>query len=159
MLQEIVEFIAQPDSLKGEVPESVENYDALPFLLSALPISFSVLGVQFAHELGHKLVAESRKVKLGAPVFLPNPQLGVFGAITQLKSMVRSRTDLFDIAAAGPTVGAFVSTSLFVVGLYLSTHSSAVRPFPNCSQSPSVWNVYCLGPTVWLLLKLYFTMH
>ena len=125
-LQEIVEFIAQPDSLKGEVPEYVENYDALPFLLSALPISFSVLGIQFAHELGHKLVAETRKVKLGAPVFLPNPQLGIFGAITQLKSMVRSRTDLFDIAFAGPAAGAFVSTSLFIVGLYLTTHSSAV---------------------------------
>ena len=60
------------------------------------------------------------QVKLGPPILLPNAQLGCFGAITQLKSLVRSRSDLFDIAAAGPLAAGILSLGLFGTGLAFS---------------------------------------
>ena len=71
------------------------------------------------------------QLKLGAPVLLPNAQIGCFGAITQLKSMARSRADLFDVAAAGPAAGAAVSAVLFTAGLIFSKSSPAVSPHPS----------------------------
>ena len=70
------------------------------------------------------------QLKLGAPVLLPNAQIGCFGAITQLKSMARSRADLFDVAAAGPAAGAIASAVLFTAGLIFSKSSPPVTPQP-----------------------------
>ena len=51
---------------------------------------------------------------------MPNSQLGTFGSVTQFKSLVRSRTDLFDFAAAGLAAGGAASLALFLAGLALS---------------------------------------
>ena len=68
------------------------------------------------------------QVKLGTPIFIPNGQIGLFGAVTQIKSLVRNRRDLFDIAAAGPLAGGIASLALFLTGLALSgSGASKVR--------------------------------
>lgn len=64
----VVDFLAQPDAFKGELPPEIENYDATPYLLSALPISLSVLGIQLAHEIAHKVVASTRNVSVSAAI-------------------------------------------------------------------------------------------
>lgn len=129
--QEVIDFVQQPEALKGVVPIEVEDYDPIPYFLSALPIALAVLGQQTVHEVAHRVVASTKKIKLGAPILLPNAQVGCFGAITQLKSLVRNRTDLFDVAAAGPAAGAAVSAALFVAGLALSQgNSEGLLPVP-----------------------------
>lgn len=62
MAQEVVDFVQQPDSLKGAVPLEVEDYDPVPYFLSALPITLAVLGTQSAHEVAHRVVASTKKV-------------------------------------------------------------------------------------------------
>lgn len=52
----------QPDNLKGAVPIEVEDYDPVPYFLSALPITLAVLGTQSAHEVAHRVVASTKKV-------------------------------------------------------------------------------------------------
>ena len=63
------------------------------------------------------------QIKLGPPLFIPNGQLGSFGAITQLKSLVRNRRDLFDVSAAGPAAAALASLALFTAGLVFTSGS------------------------------------
>lgn len=52
---------------------------------------------------------------------MPNSNIGTFGAISQIRSLIRSRADLFDVAFAGPAAAAAASAALFVTGLVLSS--------------------------------------
>ncbi len=42
----------------------MEDYDAVPYLLSALPIAGAVMATQAAHELAHRVVAARKKVSV-----------------------------------------------------------------------------------------------
>ncbi|KAI3763112.1 hypothetical protein L1987_53562 [Smallanthus sonchifolius] len=97
-----------------------------PFVESALPLVYGVLGVQLFHEVGHFLAAFPKKVKLSIPFFIPNITLGSFGAITQFKSILPDIKMKVDISLAGPFAGAALSLSMFVVGLLLSSKPDAV---------------------------------
>ena len=62
--QEIIEWLANPDAFQADaLPKFVEEYDAVPYLLSALPIAAAVMAVQLAHELAHRAVAARRQVR------------------------------------------------------------------------------------------------
>ena len=62
--QEIIEWLANPDAFQADaLPKFVEEYDAVPYLLSALPIAAGVMGVQLAHELAHRAVAARKQVR------------------------------------------------------------------------------------------------
>lgn len=61
------------------------------------------------------------QIKLGASLFIPNSQIGTFGAVTQFKSLVRNNTDMFDVSFAGPLAAATTSLLLFAVGLAWSS--------------------------------------
>ena len=128
---EVVEWLADPAGLAasdGSLPPFVANFDAASFVASALPIAAMVLGVQAAHELGHAVVAALRGVKASAPLLVPNGQLGTFGAITQIRSLLKTRADLFDFAAAGPTAGGALAAGLFFGGLALSVAGGDAAP-------------------------------
>ena len=112
----------------GSLPPFVANFDAASFVASALPIAAMVLGVQAAHELGHAVVAALRGVKASAPLLVPNGQLGTFGAITQIRSLLKTRADLFDFAAAGPTAGGALAAGLFFGGQALSVAGGDAAP-------------------------------
>lgn len=120
--KETIEWLARPENYDPDrTPPGLEGFDPVPFLLSSLPITASVMATQFVHELGHRLVAFRKKIKLGPSLFIPNSQIGTFGAVTQFKSLVKNNTDMFDVSFAGPAAAAATSLALFVVGLAWST--------------------------------------
>jgi len=44
-------------------------------------------------------------------------QIGSFGGITPFQSLLRNRSDLWDVAAAGPIAGIAASAALLAIGL------------------------------------------
>ena len=83
------------------LPSGLEGYDAAQYLNGALPI-FGGIGLSsFAHEMGHQVAGNIRKIKLSLPFLIPNGQLGTFGSVTQIKSLPENRSDMFDVAIAG----------------------------------------------------------
>ena len=85
-----------------------------------MPIAFGIIASAAAHEIGHRAVAARNGAKLGPPFFIPNGSLGTFGAVTQIKSLLKGRAELFDIAIAGPAAGGAVALALFLFGLAAS---------------------------------------
>ncbi|AFY65443.1 site-2 protease family protein [Geitlerinema sp. PCC 7407] len=99
-------------------------------LQDALPLGLGILAVILLHEVGHWVTARRYKIRLSWPYFIPAWQLGSFGAITRFESLLPNRTVLFDIAFAGPAVGALLSLVMLVVGLLLSIPSGLPQPLP-----------------------------
>lgn len=93
----------------------------------AVPLSLGLWIILAAHEFGHLVLAKRYSIRLSVPFFLPNWQIGSFGAITRFESLLPNRTALFDIAFAGPAVGGLVSLSLLMIGLALSHPGSAFQ--------------------------------
>lgn len=116
---EIVKYFTDPNAV-----EPPDMQQLVPFVESALPLAYGVLGVQLFHEVGHFFAALPRKVKLSIPYFIPNITLGSFGAITQFKSILPDQKAKVDISLAGPLAGAALSFSMFAVGLLLSSNPS-----------------------------------
>ncbi|XP_057787079.1 probable zinc metalloprotease EGY1, chloroplastic [Salvia miltiorrhiza] len=116
---EIVKYFTDPNAV-----EPPDMQQLVPFVESALPLAYGVLGVQLFHEVGHFFAAFPRKVKLSIPYFIPNITLGSFGAITQFKSILPDRKAKVDISLTGPFAGAALSFSMFSVGLLLSSNPS-----------------------------------
>ncbi|XP_065627960.1 probable zinc metalloprotease EGY1, chloroplastic isoform X2 [Quercus suber] len=117
---EVVKYFTDPNAIE---PPDMELL--FPFVESALPLAYGVLGVLLFHEVGHFLAAFPKKVKLSIPYFIPNITLGSFGAITQFKSILPDRSTEVDISIAGPVAGAALSFSMFAVGLLLSSNPGA----------------------------------
>ncbi|RDX58217.1 putative zinc metalloprotease EGY1, chloroplastic [Mucuna pruriens] len=114
---EVVKYFTDPDAIEAPDMELL-----FPFVDSALPLAYGVLGVLLFHEVGHFLAAFPKQVKLSIPFFIPNITLGSFGAITQFKSILPDRSTKVDISLAGPFAGAVLSFSMFAVGLLLSSN-------------------------------------
>ncbi|CAI9756612.1 unnamed protein product [Fraxinus pennsylvanica] len=114
---EVVKYFTDPNAI-----EPPDMQLLVPFVDSALPLAYGVLGVQLFHEVGHFLAAFPRKVKLSIPYFIPNITLGSFGAITQFKSILPDRKTKVDISLSGPFAGAALSLSMFTIGLLLSSN-------------------------------------
>ncbi|KAK9128465.1 hypothetical protein Syun_017262 [Stephania yunnanensis] len=117
---EVVKYFTDPNAT-----EPPDMQLLIPFVESALPLAYGVLGVQLFHEVGHFFAAFPKKVKLSIPYFIPNITLGSFGAITQFKSILPDRSTKVDISLAGPFAGAALSLSMFCVGLLLSLKPDA----------------------------------
>ncbi|XP_062166659.1 probable zinc metalloprotease EGY1, chloroplastic [Alnus glutinosa] len=117
---EVVKYFTDPNAIE---PPDMELL--FPFVESALPLAYGVLGVLLFHEVGHFLAAFPKKVRLSIPFFIPNITLGSFGAITQFKSILPDRSTKVDISIAGPFAGAALSFSMFAVGLLLSSNQDA----------------------------------
>ncbi|NER80736.1 MAG: site-2 protease family protein [Leptolyngbya sp. SIO1D8] len=87
---------------------------------STLPIGLGILSILITHEIGHWVVAQQRGMKLSWPFFLPAWEIGSFGALTRIESILPDRKTLFDIAFAGPAAGGLLSFGMLLVGLVLS---------------------------------------
>jgi membrane-associated protease RseP (regulator of RpoE activity) len=123
--RETLEFFAQPGAFEA-LPEgaAIPGLDSLnigALFASAAPITTGVLSCAAAHELGHALAARLHNVKLSPPYLIPNGSLGTFGAVTQIKSVLKTRTQLFDVAFAGLAAGGAASALLFLAGLVASS--------------------------------------
>ncbi|MBE7380580.1 MAG: site-2 protease family protein [Leptolyngbya sp. SIO1E4] len=87
---------------------------------SVLPLTIGILAILIAHELGHWVMAQQRGAKLSWPFFLPAWEIGSFGALTRIESVLPDRKTLFDIAFAGPAAGGLLSFGMLLLGLVLS---------------------------------------
>jgi len=115
---ETLQWFANPANLNSDqLPPGLENWDPTEYFESSLPIAAAVLGVNLSHELGHRIVAGIKNVNLGPSFFIPFSEVGTFGAITPFTSLLRNRTQMWDVAMAGPLAGAAVATLLLGVGL------------------------------------------
>ncbi|ERN40202.1 putative membrane-associated Zn-dependent protease 1 [Rubidibacter lacunae KORDI 51-2] len=92
-----------------------------------LPLVLGLWAILVAHELGHFWMAKRHGLKLSWPFFIPSFQIGAFGAITRLESLVPTRSVLFDVAIAGPAAGGLLSLLMVVMGLVLSHPGSAYQ--------------------------------
>ncbi|PNX73949.1 S2P-like metalloprotease, partial [Trifolium pratense] len=104
-----------PD-LQSNLLSTVDNLNLLKDGLPGALVTALVLGV---HELAHFLVAQSLGVKLGVPYFVPSWQIGSFGSITRIRSIVSNREDLLKIAVAGPIAGYTVGLVLLLLGFFI----------------------------------------
>jgi len=115
---EALQALANPEAFNPEAPiPGMTDDDIVRYVVAALPVAVGAFGANMTHELGHRLAAAVRGVDLGASFYLPNSQLGTFGAITPIKSIVKSLDDLWDVAFAGPLAGGLASLALFLFGL------------------------------------------
>jgi len=93
-------------------------------LTDALPIALGVLLTLGIHEVGHLWQARKHQVKLSPPFLIPTWQIGAFGALTRIESLLANRQALFDIAFAGPALGGGLSLMMLIGGLLLSNDAS-----------------------------------
>ncbi|KAL6776680.1 EGY1 [Auxenochlorella protothecoides x Auxenochlorella symbiontica] len=127
--KETLAFLANPSSISGDaLPPGLEGFDPQAFLTAAVSVGALSLIPQVAHDAGHSLVARLRGIQLKAPLLVPSTALGTFGSIRQLASLVRSRTDLFDLAAAGLLGGGGTALALMIAGLQASHGGAVAEP-------------------------------
>lgn len=88
-----------------------------------LAFSGTLMGILLAHELGHWLAGRRHGVDQSLPYFIPLPPfltLGTMGAVIRMRSPIRDRDKLLDVAAAGPLAGMAVALPLLIVGVAIS---------------------------------------
>ena len=91
-----------------------------------------VLGILFAHEMGHFLMTLRYRVAASLPYFLPVPfsPIGTMGAVISMDGLSADRRQIFDIGIAGPLAGLVVAVPVTLFGvmqLNLSNYD-ATRP-------------------------------
>jgi membrane-associated protease RseP (regulator of RpoE activity) len=96
-------------------------------LPATLPIGLGLLSTLVVHEVGHRVVAQRKQVKLSWPFFLPALQIGSFGTLNRLESLLPNRTVLFDVSIAGPAASGIYSLVILFIGLVLSRPESLFK--------------------------------
>lgn len=92
---------------------------------TGLSFSIPLLFILLTHELGHFFACRKHKIPCTLPYFLPAPILiGTAGAFIRIRARIRTRSQLFDVGAAGPIAGFVALLPLLVYGL---AHSPVVR--------------------------------
>ncbi|HLF72813.1 MAG TPA: site-2 protease family protein [Anaerolineales bacterium] len=92
-------------------------------ILTGWPFALSMLGILFAHEMGHYIACRYYKVPATLPFFLPAPllsPLGTLGAFIMMRGIPKNKRTLFDIGVAGPLAGLVIAIPVLFIGLYLS---------------------------------------
>ncbi|MBF2026803.1 MAG: site-2 protease family protein [Oscillatoriales cyanobacterium C42_A2020_001] len=95
-----------------------------------LPFAAGIIAILAIHEIAHWVLARRYHVRLSLPFFIPTLQLGSFGALTRIESILPNRNVLFDIAFAGPAAGGIVSFVMLLTGLLLS-HKGSLFQLPS----------------------------
>jgi membrane-associated protease RseP (regulator of RpoE activity) len=100
-------------------------------LLTGAPFMLSMMGILFAHEMGHYLACRYYKVPATLPYFLPAPllsPLGTFGAFIAMRGIPKNKRVLFDVGIAGPIAGLVIAVPVLFLGLSLSELGPIERP-------------------------------
>ena len=121
----------------GSLLQGFDLFTAPARYQEVIPIALGILAVLVAHEIGHRVLAQRYQVRLSPPFFLPTLQIGAFGAITKIESLLPNRKVLFDIALAGPAAGGIVSLLMLLSGLILS-HPGSLFQVPSQFFSGSI---------------------
>jgi membrane-associated protease RseP (regulator of RpoE activity) len=110
-------------------PEAVSADGTAPLsylflhILSGWPFALSMMGILFAHEMGHYIMCRYYRVPATLPFFLPAPllsPLGTFGAFIMMRGIPKNKRILFDIGVAGPLAGLVIAIPVLFIGLSLS---------------------------------------
>jgi len=95
-------------------------------LWAGLAFSLPLIVILLAHELGHYFACQYYQLEATLPYFLPVPTfIGTFGAFIRIRSIIYSRTVLFDVGIAGPIAGFVVLLPFLFYGVWLSKVSPA----------------------------------
>jgi membrane-associated protease RseP (regulator of RpoE activity) len=95
-------------------------------LASGLAFSLPLIMILLAHELGHYFACVYYQLEASLPYFLPAPTfIGTFGAFIRIRSIIYSRTILFDVGIAGPIAGFVVLLPFAFYGVWMSHVSPA----------------------------------
>jgi membrane-associated protease RseP (regulator of RpoE activity) len=95
-------------------------------LWAGLAFSLPLILILLAHELGHYFACLYYQLDASLPYFLPVPTfIGTFGAFIRIRSIIYSRTVLFDVGIAGPIAGFVVLLPFLFYGVWLSQVSPA----------------------------------
>jgi membrane-associated protease RseP (regulator of RpoE activity) len=98
-------------------------------LLSGLPFSIAIMGILFAHEMGHYLTCRYYGIDATLPYFIPAPTLvGTMGAFIKIRSPIHHRPALLEVGIAGPIAGFLLSVPTLIIGL---SRSSFITIDPN----------------------------
>jgi membrane-associated protease RseP (regulator of RpoE activity) len=101
-------------------------------ILSGWPFALSMMGILFAHEMGHYIMCRYYKVSATLPYFLPAPlisPLGTLGAFIAMRGIPKNKRVLFDVGIAGPLAGVVIAIPVLFIGLSLS-HLGPIEPPP-----------------------------
>lgn len=107
-------------------PELLKRLVSNPLTyLWGVPYALTIMGILFAHEMGHYISSKIHGVDATLPYFIPAPTLiGTFGAVIRMKSPITSKRALFDIGIAGPLSGFIIAVPAIIYGIKLSRHVS-----------------------------------
>jgi membrane-associated protease RseP (regulator of RpoE activity) len=87
-------------------------------LLRGLPFSMAIMGILFAHEMGHYLTCRYYGVDASLPYFIPFPSLvGTMGAFIRIRAPFYDRGSLLDVGVAGPIAGFVVAVFALVISI------------------------------------------
>lgn len=109
-------FLRNVPALQSNLLSTFDNLELLKEGIPGALVTALLLGV---HEVSHILVANKNGIKLGLPYFVPSWQIGSFGAITRIQSIVNKREDLLKVAVAGPAAGFTLGFILLLLGFIL----------------------------------------
>lgn len=118
------------------VPETIFRVWTDPSILRwGLAYALPVLAILLAHELGHYFACRRYRVAASPPYFLPSPfWLGTLGAFIRIRSVIRSKRELFDIGVAGPIAGFVALLPILAYGVANSV-PVAVVPAPESNSA------------------------
>ncbi len=91
-------------------------------VVSGLQYSIPFLLVLTIHEFGHYLIARYYDIKVTLPFYIPLwfpslvPPIGTAGAFIQIRSVMKSTREYFDVGIAGPLAGFVAALILLVYG-------------------------------------------
>ncbi|AZB71875.1 site-2 protease family protein [Synechococcus elongatus] len=107
------------------------NFDILlapERLKEAAPLAIGLAVLLGSRELAHRWMADRYQARLSPPYFLPSAELGGYGAYFRLQSILRNRTELFDIAAVGPVFSGGLSLLALILGLIFTSQGGGGWP-------------------------------
>ena len=107
----------------------------LKYIFSGWPFALSMMGILFAHEMGHYVACRIYKVPATLPFFIPVPipPLGTLGAFIAMRGIPKNKRILFDVGVAGPIAGLGIALPVFFLGLWLS-HLGPIEQLPSGSS-------------------------
>ncbi len=99
-------------------------------LLGGVPFAATLLGILFAHEMGHYVVGRLRNAPVSLPYFIPIPPIptpfgiitltGTLGAVIVQREPMEDRRSILEIGIAGPLAGLVVAIPLLLFGIATS---------------------------------------
>jgi membrane-associated protease RseP (regulator of RpoE activity) len=86
---------------------------------SGVIYAICLIGILFAHEMGHYVATLIYRVPASLPYFLPFPIsiIGTFGAVIAMEGGRPNRRQIFDIGLAGPLAGLVIAVPVLWIGV------------------------------------------